>query len=117
MAASSPFSTYRFRALATVAALTNSTSAILRSRSPWSALSSDSARFTVRTDALPRWETSLRRGAFGLGQLYFILDGSHGWALPHTKIMPQYGCFLILLQIYLATVLVGIAKVALPRQL
>ena len=40
---------------------TNSTSAISRSRSPWSALSSDSARFTVRTDALPRWDTSLRR--------------------------------------------------------
>ena len=57
----SPSSTYRFRALATVAALTNSTSAISRSRSPWSALSSDSARFTVRTDALPRWDTSLRR--------------------------------------------------------
>ena len=61
MAASSPSSTYRFRALATVAGLTNSTSAISRSRSPWSALSSDSARFTVRTDALPRWDTSLRR--------------------------------------------------------
>ena len=40
------------------------------------------------------------------GQLYFILDGSHGWALPHTKIMPKYGCFLIFLQIYLATVVV-----------
>ena len=34
MAASSPSSTYRFRALATVAGLTNSTSAISRSRSP-----------------------------------------------------------------------------------
>ena len=32
-------------------------SAISRSRSPWSALSSDSARFTVRS----RWDTSLRR--------------------------------------------------------
>ena len=85
MAASSPSSTYRFRTLATVAGLTNSTSAISRSRSPWSALSSDSARFTVRTDALPRWDTSLTRRAFGLGQRYFILDGSHVWALPHTK--------------------------------
>ena len=45
----------------TVAGLTNSTSAISRSRSPWSAWSSDSARFTVRTDVLPRWDTSLRR--------------------------------------------------------
>ena len=107
MAASSPSSTYRFRALATVAGLTNSTSAISRSRSPWSAWSSDSARFTVRTDALPRWDDLIETGAFGLGQLYFILDGSHGWALPHTKIMPKYGCFLIFLQIYLATVILA----------
>ena len=52
---------YRFRALATVAALINSTSAISRSPSPSSALSSASARLTVRTDGLPRWETSLRQ--------------------------------------------------------
>ena len=61
MADSSPSSTYRFRDLATVAALTNSTSASSRSRSPSSALSSASARLTVRTDGLPRWETALRR--------------------------------------------------------
>ena len=39
------FSTYCFRALATVAALIKSTSAISRSPSPSSALSSASARF------------------------------------------------------------------------
>ena len=65
-------------------------------------------RFTVRnvTPCLAG-TTSLRSGAFGLGQLYFILVmAAMADALPHTKIMPQYGCFLIFLQIYLATVLV-----------
>ena len=51
----------RATSLGTVAALTKSTPAISRSRSPSSALSNASARLTVRTDGLPRWETSLRR--------------------------------------------------------
>ena len=49
------------------------------SGSPWSALSRESARFTVRTDALPRWDTSLRRERSAIkvsSTLY--LTGSHG---------------------------------------
>ena len=85
MAASSPSSTNRFRTLATVAALIKSTPAISSSRSPSSALSNASARLTVRTDSLPRWETSLRRERFGFSQLDFVLDGSHVWILPHSN--------------------------------
>ena len=49
----------------------------------------------------------IETGAFGFSQFDFILDGSHVWALPRSKIIPKYGCLLIFSQIYLETVLVG----------
>ena len=44
----------------------------------------------VGLTACLRWETSLRRDAFGFSQLDFILDGSHDGILPHRKMIPKY---------------------------
>ncbi len=86
--------------LATVAALIKSTPAISPSRSPSSALSNASARLTVRTDGLPRWETSLRRERSDSASLTLYLMAAMSGSSPHRKIIPKYGSLLILLQIY-----------------
>ena len=96
MAASSPSSTNRFRTLATVAALIKSTPAISPSRSPSSALSNASARLTVRTDGLPRWETSLRRErSDSANSTLYLMAAMSGYS--PTESMPKYGCLLIFL--------------------
>ena len=100
MAASSPSSTNRFRTLATVAALTKSTPAISRSRSPSSALSSASARLTVRADGLPRRETSLRRERSDSASLTLYLMAAVSGYSPTERSYPSMAAFSYL-QIYL----------------
>ncbi len=92
-AASSPSSTNRFRTLATVAALIKSASAISRSPSPWSALSSARARLTVRTDGLPRRETSLRRESSDSVSLTLYLMAAMPGYSPTERSYPSMAAF------------------------
>ena len=82
MAASSPSSTNRLRALATVRALTETASAASRSDSPSSAFSNARARFTVRANGLPRRDTSIRSDRWdGVSSTLYFMAGISGYSL------------------------------------
>ena len=106
MAASSPSSTNRLRALATVRALTETASAASRSDSPSSAFSNARARFSRAGQRLAPAGYLNQIGPLGWCQFDFVLYGRHIRVRPPWKIIPKPTQSHILYQHFMEPVLV-----------